>query len=196
MLGGYLSFQNLARSGCADVALGYRYSRFTGPRFPEDSNEIPHGSIPQNSPCVNQPKSLKELEASFDKGRVPLATEVSGSWVAIGFVGSGYSDNNPSLNCTGVKRGKKFEFVLVADRYSTELDAIGMTYPQTVVMEPDHRGSVRFPVDFDGDNLPVYRCRLTERRTLACLVAVYGQGVEFKKLPVEEDQIYKVKPIP
>jgi hypothetical protein len=165
------------------------------PAAQPSSTEIPRNSIPQNSPCADQPKSLKELTASFNKGRLPFATEVSGSWVAIGFVGDGWSANNPSLNCTGVKRGKKFEFVMVANRYSIELDAIGMTYPQTVTMEPDHRGSLQFPVDFAGDHLPVYRCRLTQRQTLACLVAIYGQGVEFKKMPVEEDQIYKVKPI-
>ena len=167
-----------------------------GPPAQENPDEVPRNSIPQNTPCADQPKSLKELTTSFDKGRIPLATEVSGSWVAIGFVGNGLSANNPSLNCSGVKRGTKFEFVLIADSYSVELDAIGMTNPQTVKMEPDHRGSVQFPVDFAGDSLPVYRCRLTQRRTLACLVAAYAQGVEFKKLPVEEDQIYKVKPIP
>jgi hypothetical protein len=156
------------------------------------SEEIPRHSIPQDSPCINQPKSLKELTASFNKGRLPLATEVSGSWVAIGFVDNGL--NQPSLNCTGVNRGKKFEFVMVANQYSVELDAIGITYPQTMMMQPDHKGSVQFPVDFSGDNNPVYRCRLTQRQTLACLVAVYGEGVEFKKIPVEEDQIYRVKP--
>lgn len=169
--------------------------KWQAPTTEGSANDVPRNSIPQNSPCVNQPKSLKELTASFDKGRLPLAPEVSGSWVAIGFVGNGYSGNNPSLNCTGVKRGKKFEFVMVANRYSIELHAIGMTDPQTVVMEPDHQGSTQFPVDFAGDNLPVYQSRLTERRTLACLVAVYGQGVEFKKMPVEENQIYNVKTI-
>ena len=44
--------------------------------------------------------------------------------------------------------------------------------------------------DFGGDASPVYRCRLTVRKTLACLIDVYGQGVEYKKLPVLQNQIY------
>ena len=151
------------------------------------SNDLPTNAISQNFPCVDQPKSLKELTASFRKGRLPLPTEVSGSWVAIGFVGSG--TDYPSLNCTGVRRGTKFEFVMVANQFSIELDGIGMSYAQTVKAKLDRAGSIEFPVDFDGDNLPVYRCRVTQRGTLACLVAVYGQGVEFKKMPVEKDQI-------
>lgn len=102
----------------------------------------------------------------------------------------GNGTDYPSLNCNGVRRGGKFEFVMVANQFSIELDAIGMSYAQTVKAKPDRAGSVEFPVDFDGDNLPVYRCRVTQRGTLACLVAVYGQGVEFKKMPVEKDQIY------
>jgi hypothetical protein len=157
------------------------------------SSEVPRNSTPQNLPCANQPRTLTELTASFDKGRQPLATEVNGSWVAIGFVGG--SIDIPSLNCTGVKRGDKFEFVIVANRYSLELDAIGMTYSQTVIMEPDHKGSAQFPVDFAGDNVPIYRCRLTPRKTLACLVDMYHQGVEFKRMLVREDQIERVKPM-
>jgi hypothetical protein len=157
-----------------------------------NSSEVPRNSTPQNFPCADQPRTLAELMASFNKGRLPLATEVSGSWVAIGFVGD--STTIPSLNCTGVKRGDKFEFVIVANRYSLELDAMGMTYFQTVIMKRDRRGSVQFPVDFAGDNVPVYRCRFTRRQTLACLVNIY-EGVEFKKMPVREDQIERAKPM-
>jgi hypothetical protein len=125
------------------------------------SNDLSTNAISQNSPCVDQPKSLKELTASFRKGRLPLPTEVSGSWVAIGFMGNG--TDYPSLNCTGVRRGEKFEFAMVANQFSIELDAIGMSHAQTVKAKPDRGGRIEFPVDFDGDNLPVYRCRVTQR---------------------------------
>lgn len=89
-----------------------------------------------------------------------------------------------SLNCSGVKRGSKFEFVLVAKGYSAELRAIG-TSVQKVVMKPDHKGSVEFPVDFEADEGPeTYRCRLTKRGTLTCLSGAFT-GMEFKKINVE-----------
>ena len=47
---------------------------------------------------------------------------MTGSWVAIGFLG-----NAPSFNCNGVKRGPKFEWVIRANQYSVEMDIIGTT---------------------------------------------------------------------
>jgi hypothetical protein len=103
------------------------------------SEKVPRNATPQNTPCVDQPKSLVELVASFNQGRFPLASQLTGTWVEIGDV-SEYPGNQyqttphptifRSLNCSGEKRGNKFEFVLVANGYSVELHAIGMTYPE------------------------------------------------------------------
>src|SRR5215475_12910619 len=115
-------------------------------------------SIPQNLPCADQPRSMKELTESFDKGRIPSALEISGSWVAIGFLG-----DTTSFNCSGVTRGPKFEWVLHATQYSVDMDIIG-THHQETTLKPDNRGSLALPVDFEGDSVPVYKCRLTQRR--------------------------------
>jgi hypothetical protein len=116
--------------------------------------------------------------------------------VEIGDVDNDPSSHYASLNCSGLKRGQKFEFVLVANGDSVELHAIGMTYPQKVTMEPDRKGSITFPVDFAADEGPeTYRCRMTTRDTLACLVDAYS-GAEFKKMTVELDKIYDVTEVP
>ncbi len=46
------------------------------------SEEVPRDSVPQNTPCVGQPKSRRELAASFQQGRLPEASEITGTWVA------------------------------------------------------------------------------------------------------------------
>jgi hypothetical protein len=154
------------------------------------SDEMPRQSIPQYSPCADEPKSLKDLAGSFNKGRVPSADNVTGTWVAIGFVG-----HYVSLNCTGVKRGNKFEWVMIANGYSVEIDMIG-THSQRTTFKPGGKGSLVIAVDFEGDDTPVYRCRITPRKTIACLVGTppSEDGVEFKKMPVAENDIFKSSP--
>jgi hypothetical protein len=156
----------------------------------QSSDEIPRDSVPQHSPCTDQPKSLKDLAQSFNKGRVPPAHDVTGTWVAIGFLG-----HYVSLSCAGVKRGKKFEWVMLTNGYSVEIDMIG-SYSQTTTFKPDGKGNLALAVDFEGDDIPVYRCRLTQRKTIACLVGTppFEDGVEFKKVPVEENEIFKGSP--
>jgi TonB family protein len=149
------------------------------------SDELAAKSVPQNSPCADQPKTLTELRDAFNTGNVPSASEVSGSWVSIGFFG----DYNNGFNCAGLRRLNKFEEVLLARGYSLEMHAFGQ-YDQTRTMEPDHAGSVSFPDDSGGDARPVYRCRMTTRNTLACLIDVYREGVEFKKMSVNPEDIY------
>jgi hypothetical protein len=149
------------------------------------SDELTTNSVGHRSPCSDQPKSLTELTDAFNRGNVPSASEATGSWVSIGSFGQ----NNNDLNYTGLRRGNKFEEVILATGYSVEMHAIG-AHDQTRRMEPDHAGSVIFPVDFGGDASPVYRCRVTTRDTLACLIDVYRQGVEFKKMSFNADDIY------
>ena len=78
---------------------------------------------------------------------------------------------------------------MLADQYSIELDLIGSGL-QTRTMTPDDQQGMTFPVDFGGDSAPEYRCRLTDRGTLACL---FGRGdwiggVEFSMMSVTDDQ--------
>ncbi len=165
--------------------LTVNFSLPSGSTDQRTSAELPTNSVPQNSPCADQPKSLTELRDAFNRGHLPSASETTGSWVSIGFFG----DYNNDLNCTGLRRGNNFEEVILAKGYSVEMHAIG-AYDQTRTMEPDHAGSVIFPVDFGGDAGPLYRCRVTPRNTLACLIDVYRQGVEFKKKSVNANDIY------
>jgi hypothetical protein len=89
-----------------------------------------------------------------------------------------------------MRRGSKFEFVLIANGYSLELHAIGMGSPQKVMIEPDHKRSIEFrELDFGGEGtLDNYRCRITNRETLACLLGSY-RGAEFKKITIKPEQI-------
>jgi hypothetical protein len=142
-------------------------------------------------PCVGQPKSLKELKTAFNSGRFPSPSEVTGTWAAIGFVYSQpYQKTN--LDCAGVKRGAIFEWAILAKGYSVEIDANG-THNQTTKFAPDSKGSVTFRMDFEGDAMPIYRCRITDRGTLACLGLAYADGVEFKPIPLKEGERYRLK---
>ena len=145
-------------------------------------NDIPKNAVPQNLPCSDQPRSMKELMAAFDKGRIPPPLEMTGSWVAIGFLGDG---ETPSFNCNGVMRGPKFEWVIHANQYSIEMDIIGTTHQQRT-LKADNGGSLVLQVDFGGDGIPPYKCRITDRKTLACILRARGGtvGVEFKKMPL------------
>jgi hypothetical protein len=94
-----------------------------------------------------------------------------------------------SLNCSGLKRGAKlYEQVILANGYSLETHLIG-TGVQTPTMKPDRTNSLSFPFDFGGDANPVFRCRLTTRKTVACLIDVYRQGIEFKKASARPDEM-------
>ena len=54
-----------------------------------------------------------------------------------------YSNSRPDLNCAGIKRGPKLEWVIVAKGYSIEVKAIGMD-SQATVFKPDGKGDVTF----------------------------------------------------
>ncbi|MGH9572298.1 MAG: hypothetical protein ACRD40_02040 [Candidatus Acidiferrales bacterium] len=125
--------------------------------------------------------------SSFVKGRVPSAAELTGTWVGIGFVG-----HYVSLNCAGVKRSGKFEWVMIADGYAVEIDMIG-SYSQKAAFKLDRKGNLALPVDFEGDEVPIYRCRLTPRKTLARFVGTPPNvdGVEFKKMPAANDEVFR-----
>ena len=157
----------------------------------QGSDEVPHNSIRQTSPCGNQARSFKDLMASFDKGRVPSPKEVGGTWVLIGLWL--YKNSQPDLNCKGLNRGRKLEWVMIAKGYSIEFDSIGGE-PEMTSLKPDHKGNLTFSVEFGGESSPVFRCRLTVSRSLVCSGSTYYQGAEFKKVPINEDQIYRPNP--
>jgi hypothetical protein len=115
---------------------------------------------------------------------------MTGFWVEIGDVW--HDATETSLNCLGIRRGSKFEFVLVADGYSIALHAIGMMPPLNVKARLDNKGSIAFPVNFGADEgADSNRCRLTNRDTLVCLVAAY-RAEEFKRMEVPAREIYEV----
>ncbi|HTW57259.1 MAG TPA: hypothetical protein VMD99_03910 [Terriglobales bacterium] len=161
---------------------------------------IPVDPVSQNSPCANQPRSLSGLTASFNKGRAPLAKELVGVWVEIGDFNSGMrplSDGAPahfrSLNCTGITRGKKFEFAMIGVSYAyvMELHAYGSDGAERQRMEPNHKGSVEFSIDLLADGAEaVFTCRLTQRGTLACIDG--NSGSEFRKMNVPESRLFGV----
>jgi hypothetical protein len=162
---------------------------------------LPREPIPQNSPCPNQPTSLGALTEAFNKGRVASAKELKGTWVEIGSFENANRPHYRSLNCTGIKRGKKFEFAMIGetDDYVMELHAIGYSV-QRVRMEPDHKGNLKFFVDLDADSAEqVYTCRLTQRGTLACVDVMKAPGFktmdasssdEFKRMKVADSQLF------
>jgi hypothetical protein len=154
---------------------------------------------PQTGPksgCDNQATSLAELKRSFAGARMPSVAELSGSWVAIGFFGAAFNHGREiaSVECTGLRRGKTLEQVMLIKGNSVDPRFIGAP-PMTIrELTPDSRGSLEFPVDFGGDANPQYRCRLTLTGTLACLVDVYDEGIEFKRNSVSQEQLCQPSP--
>jgi TonB family protein len=159
---------------------------FTLPR--QAGDRLLPDALPEDSPCADQPTSLKALTDAFNKGRLPSASDISGKWVETGFFPSeamASSGSRSRLNCDGLMRGSTFEVVLLVNGLSVEIHMIG-TSLQTAMLTTE-RGSLTFPVDERGDAAPVFRCRLTERQTLDCLVSAYDQGAEFKRISASPD---------
>ena len=145
-------------------------------------------------PCANQSRTFAQLRRAFVQGRLPSPIDTTGTWVAIGFFGDAESHGKDlaHLNCAGLKRGSKYERGMVIVRYSIETHFVG-TLDQRPIFESDGAGSVVFPIDFGGDASPEYRCRITAQDTLACLIDVYRQGVEFRKMSVDPRDLYTCK---
>jgi hypothetical protein len=127
--------------------------------------EIPRYSVPQYLPCPDQTKSFGKLSDSFTAGHLPSQSEVTGSWVLIGIWL--HRDSHPDLNCAGIMRGKILEWVMLAQGYSLGVDMAG-TYLSSA-FEPDRTQDLSFTIDLGGEASPVFRCRLTQHHSLACL---------------------------
>lgn len=117
---------------------------------------------------------------------------MTGTWVAIGMFGDARSHGKEYilLNCSGITRDEIFEQVMIAEGYSVEPHFVGSDTDKRL-MKRDPTRSLSFPVDFGGDANPVFRCRLTWRRTLLCLTDVYLEGNEFKQMVVPRNRLYQ-----
>ena len=161
-------------------APAFQISEAQGQISGDQAEDVPKRSVPQYFPCPDQPKTFKEFSHTFTSSRLPTPSELNGSWVLIGIWV--HQNSRPDLNCTGITRGKKFEWVIIAHGYSIGVNAIGAD-SQTTAFKPDGKGNLTFTVGFGGENSPVFRCRLTPRRTIACLGSSYYVATEFKKIP-------------
>lgn len=146
----------------------------------ENEEAIPPNSVPQYLPCPDQTKSFKELSNSFSGGHLPSPSEFEGAWVLIGLWL--HKDSHPDLNCSGIMRGKIFEWVLLAEGKSFGVDMAGNYLASEA--KSDHKRDLTFSIDLQGDYNPVLRCRLTKRDTLVYLGTPYYDGSEYKKMQV------------
>jgi hypothetical protein len=157
------------------------------PSSEQSNEEIPMHSVPQYLPCPGQTKTFSKLSNSFAAGHLPSRSEITGSWVLVGFWL--YGDSHPDLNCTGIMRGKILEWVMLAQGYSLRIDMAGTD--QTSAFELGRRQDLTVAMDLGGDASPVLRCRLTQRHSLVCLGDTYYSGLEFRKI-----QVHCEPPIP
>jgi len=143
----------------------------------------------RNAPCSGQARSFAELAAAFQRGRFPLVSQVSGTWVQIGSIYARPEFKHRNLDCSGEKfRDGKFVSVVTTNGTRVEMNFGGDI--QTDELKANHKGSVEFSRDLYGDEgeEDTYRCRLTKRGTLVCLLDPKA-GVEFKKMKVDKSQL-------
>ena len=152
--------------------------------------DLPMNAAPVFKPCTDQPRTTKAFIASYSRGRAPTRADLMGAWVAIGI---GYGPpSRPDLNCAGLVRGTSgvFESVIVPQRDSVEVDMIGMGLYR-IPLSFDAHGDLLLPIEEGGDYAVDYKCRVTDRRTLACLTATARAiifGTEYRRMPVRGSQ--------
>ena len=137
--------------------------------------------------CSRQSKTLPDLKRAFQSGRLPSESQVTGTWVAIGMFGAAanHGEEQTHINCTGLKRDDGYEVVLFIDGYSVQPFIVGVTATGPRDMQRSGKTDLTFPIDFGGEADAVYRCRLSSKETLICLVDVYDEGVELRKASAE-----------
>jgi hypothetical protein len=94
-------------------------------------------AMASQSPCPGQPKSFPALVRAFEVAQFPAASALKGMWAKIGDLFKDEPSYN-TLNCSGIRRAGKFDFVIVADGYTASLQAVG-TYSQRITMNSDLR---------------------------------------------------------
>lgn len=155
-----------------------------------ERRDVPMYATPVLKPCKDQPCTKDAFVSSYLRSRAPTRSDLTGAWVAIG-IGYG-SIPRPDLNCTGLVRGTSgvFESVLVPQHDSVEVDMIGMDFYR-IPLSFHQNGELLLPIE-EGSDYPInFKCRLTNRRTLACLTATTGEfieGREYRQMPVRGSQ--------
>ena len=79
---------------------------------------------------------------------------------------------------------------MIADGYAIETHAIGASDQFPTAIANARKGELSFELDFGGGRRPVFRCRTTDRQTLVCLVDLYREAFEFRKMIVPADKIF------
>jgi hypothetical protein len=160
-----------------------------------DAQRISPPQPTSHLPCAEQAKSLPALTAAFESGKLPTAADMEGWWVAVGMFGAAANHGREivRLDCAGITRDNLFEQAMRIDGNSVEPHFIGLSEVKTLTFSKENQ-SVNFPVDGGGDTVPIERCRLTSRRTLACLVDVYGEATEYKQMLVTSAQVCHATP--
>ena len=173
--------------------------------FAQSPPAVPKSASPQAVCAVAH--SLAELKRAFAEGRMPSAIALTGSWVAIGDFtqhGGPGDEESDKVDCAGLKveitaSGKRvktrtLESALLINGYAIEPRIVANEWniDSRQRFKPDGR-SLTYGLGFGGDAGAYYRCRLTRRGTLACLVEPYYSGTEFVKMSVRPDELCQVK---
>jgi hypothetical protein len=88
------------------------------------------------------------------------------------------------LNCSGVKRGGVFEWMITIDGDSMTYDAVGYPMPaERHHVEWSLSGDLRLSPESGADYAEQYSCRLTTRGTLTCIERKNPRGHEFSRQP-------------
>jgi hypothetical protein len=160
------------------------------------SSTAPASAPPHGDCAVSH--SLAELKRAFAQGRAPSPTELTGSWVEVGDFSQPSGPEGKefdTVDCAGLKGTTTLQTVLLVNGYVVEPRMVANEWNtgDRQVFKRDGRDSVTFGLGLGGDGGAYYRCRLTKRRRLACLVEPYYSGVEFMKMRVRPDQLCVVK---
>ena len=138
----------LARAvpGAAQDPISIGSTSIRNPGSAKSNEEISKHSVPQYLPCRGQTKTFGKLSDSFSAGHLPSRSEITGSWVLIGFWL--YKDSHPDLNCAGITRGKILDWVMLAQGYSLMIDMAGTN--QTSTFEIGPRQDLTVALDLGG----------------------------------------------
>jgi hypothetical protein len=162
-----------------------------GTSWRADATVQHRADVEQNAPCADQPRSFAALRRAFNAAKRPSVEEMRGTWIAIGMFGDARSHGKEFIlvDCNGITTDGHF-----AQAMQIAADIVVPYFVGTDTAERTitfGKGSVTFPIDFGGDASPVYRCRLSARNTLICLIGVYLEANEFKKMTVPSDKLYR-----
>ena len=143
---------------------------------------------PPNQACPGQPVTYAALQHVFDGGTMPTQAEMTGTWIAIGsFAEPDYSGGPRfvAFSCDGIRHDAKFATAIFASAYTLDVHAFP-TLDESKLAEPTDTNSIAFEANEGGG----YQCRLTDRRTLACLHVQNPWAMELRKMTVDRADVY------